>query len=107
MRRARNGQSTLEIAVLICVVIAAVLAMQIFMKRAVQGRLRASSDSIGTQWDPLNATYTTVSTSDGARHDELSQSGYSKSEFSGAGEVSERKSTADETVAAATSDKLF
>lgn len=47
----RKGQSTLEYAVVIVVVVAALLAMQIYMKRGVQGKLRESTDSIGEQFD--------------------------------------------------------
>lgn len=46
----RKGQSTLEYAVIIAVVVAGLLAMQTYMKRAVQGKLRQSTDSIGEQY---------------------------------------------------------
>ena len=50
MRR-NKGQSTLEYAVIIAVVAAALLLMQIYFKRAVQGKMRESTDDIGKQYD--------------------------------------------------------
>lgn len=50
--RRRGGQSTLEYAVVIAVVVAAAVAMQIYMKRGVQGKLRAATDDIGGQFSP-------------------------------------------------------
>ena len=50
----KKGQSVLEYAVLIVVVVAAVLAVQIYLRRAYQGRVRSSIDSIGQQYDTGN-----------------------------------------------------
>ena len=54
MRRmlGKRGQSTLEYAVLIVVIIAALIAMQVYLKRGIQGRVRESSDQIGEQFSP-------------------------------------------------------
>ena len=61
----RKGQSTVEYAVLIVVVIAALLAMSIFMKRGVMGKARESTDQIGEQFTPLTTSndYTRTFTS--------------------------------------------
>lgn len=48
----RRGQGTLEYVTLVVVVIAALLAMQLYMKRGVQGKLRSSADDIGEQFSP-------------------------------------------------------
>ncbi len=48
----KKGQSTLEYAVLIVVIIAALIAMQVYLKRGIQGRMRESSDQIGEQFSP-------------------------------------------------------
>lgn len=50
----KKGQSTLEYAVIIACVVAALLSMQIYIKRAMQGRLRKISDDIGEQYAPVN-----------------------------------------------------
>ncbi len=51
MLRRIKGQSILEYAMIIAVVVGALLAIQIYMKRGLQGRLRESSDQIGEQFD--------------------------------------------------------
>ncbi len=52
--RKRKGQSTLETAVLIMIVIGALLSIQIYIKRGVQGRLRSAADDIGDQYSAGN-----------------------------------------------------
>jgi Flp pilus assembly pilin Flp len=53
----RKGQSTLEYAVLIVIIIAALLAMNQYIKRGLQGRLKSSTDDIGDQFSPGNTNY--------------------------------------------------
>ena len=53
-RAGRRGQSTAEYAIVISVVIAAVIGMQLYMKRGLQAKARAVTDR-----------YTRVSTSNG------------------------------------------
>ncbi len=50
----KRGQSTLEYAVLIIVIIGALISIQVYIKRGVQGRLKDSSDQIGDQFSPGN-----------------------------------------------------
>lgn len=45
----------METAILIMVIVAALFAMQIYLKRGIQGQLRDAATSIGEQYDP-NAT---------------------------------------------------
>jgi hypothetical protein len=52
----RHGQTVLETAVLIVILVAALVAMQVYMKRGIQGRLRENMDSIGGQYDPERTT---------------------------------------------------
>ena len=66
MRRtfSKSGQSTLEYAILILIVIVALLAMQTYLKRGIQGRMRESSDNIGEAYSPGYTTSTfTMTTS--------------------------------------------
>jgi len=44
------GQSAVEYAVLIAALVGALITMQIYVKRAVSGSFRESSDSIGDQY---------------------------------------------------------
>ena len=62
---ARSGQSTLEYAILITIIIAALISMQIFIKRGVAGRLRQASSDIGEQYSVGNTNIleTTTTTS--------------------------------------------
>lgn len=51
-----KGQSVMETAILVLVIVAALIAMQVYLKRGIQGRLRASVESIGEQYDPQATT---------------------------------------------------
>ena len=53
---AKKGQSTLEYAIIIAVIAAALVAMQTYIKRGVQGKLRSSTDEIGEQYSPGQTT---------------------------------------------------
>ena len=50
----KKAQSTLEYAILIIVIIAALISIQVYIKRGVQGRLKSSADDIGDQFSPGN-----------------------------------------------------
>lgn len=52
MKLTRQGQSTVEMAVLVAVIVSALLVMQIYMKRAAMGKLRDSTDQLGEQFEP-------------------------------------------------------
>lgn len=51
MLKNKKGQNTLEYAIVIAAVIGALLAINLYLKKGVQGRLRESSDQIGKQFD--------------------------------------------------------
>jgi len=70
-----TAQSTVEYALLIAVVIAALVAMQYYLKGASQGRLRESADQIGSQWDPATGKYTTKISSKQSRSDVVTTDG--------------------------------
>ncbi len=50
MKKNKKGQSTLEYAILIIIIIAALLSLQTYVKRGVSGRLKSSADDIGDQY---------------------------------------------------------
>ncbi len=67
--RKMKGQSTLEYAVLIIIVIGALLSIQMYIKRGIQGRLRSAADDIGDQYDPGNVNYRVHTTVVSNTHD--------------------------------------
>ena len=50
----KKGQSTLEYAILIIIIIGALLSIQVYIKRGVQGRLKQATDDIGDQFSVGN-----------------------------------------------------
>jgi Flp pilus assembly pilin Flp len=54
---AKRGQSTLEYAVVIAVIVGALLASSVYIKRGIQGRFKQSSDDIGEQFSPGASRY--------------------------------------------------
>jgi archaellum component FlaG (FlaF/FlaG flagellin family) len=52
--RKKKAQNTLEYALLIAAVVAGVIAMQYWVKRGFQGKMKESSDDIGQQFAPGN-----------------------------------------------------
>jgi len=50
----KKGQSTLEYAIIVVVVVGALIAMQWYIKGGYQGKLRQSSDDMGQQFSPTN-----------------------------------------------------
>ena len=48
----RKGQSTLEYALIIAVVVGGLLLMQHYVKRGYSGRLKSAADEMGEQFDP-------------------------------------------------------
>lgn len=62
MFMSKKGQSTLEYAIIVVVIVAALIIMQVYIKRGVQGKLRDSSDDIGQQYSPgiTTGSYTTT-----------------------------------------------
>jgi len=57
LTKLRKGQSSLEYAALIGVVVGAVVLMSTYMRRSVEGSLRENSDSIGDQYSYENGSY--------------------------------------------------
>ena len=78
--RRKKGQSTLEYAILIVVILAALLTIQTYMKRSVQGKIRSASDDIGDQFKvgSQNETKRTMSHSEST---DTFKSGVSKTQL--------------------------
>ncbi len=48
----RRAQSTLEYALIVAVVVGGLIAMQVYVKRGLQGKLKESADQLGEQYSP-------------------------------------------------------
>jgi hypothetical protein len=53
-RKRKKGQSTLEYAILVIIIIGALLSLQVYIKRGVGGRLKSAADDIGDQYSDGN-----------------------------------------------------
>ena len=53
-KKRKRGQSTLEYAILIIIIIGALLSIQVYIKRGIQGRLKSATDDIGDQFSVGN-----------------------------------------------------
>ena len=60
--RKKKAQSTLEYAILIIIVIGALLSIQVYIKRGIQGRLNSATDDIGEQYSPGNTNIKKITT---------------------------------------------
>lgn len=96
----KKGQSTLEYALIIAVIIAGLLMMQHYVKRGYSGKLKSSADDMGEQFDPAaySANFTVKSISQvnqtvkagntTSTYVDLGSEGYS-----GYGRIQEKKTT--------------
>jgi exopolysaccharide biosynthesis protein len=51
----KKAQSTLEYAIVIFAIIAALLSMQVYIRRGIQGKMRSTADEISVQqYEPKN-----------------------------------------------------
>jgi uncharacterized protein (UPF0333 family) len=51
MFKNKKGQSALEYALVVAVAVIALLAVNMYMRKGIQGRLKESTDQIGRQFD--------------------------------------------------------
>ena len=75
-----NGQTTVEYAVIIAVVVAALLGMQIYMKGGLSGKLRESADQVGEQFSPTAYKAKMRTTNTSASRETLYADGLKKGE---------------------------
>ena len=110
MLRKKRGQSTAEYAIVIGLVIAAAVAMQIYVKRSLQGKIKDAVDYTDpdttavipvttAQYEPYYNTQDVTSTRQGSTLSETTNGGGVVRTIQGAGDVSTR--TGSTTVEAA------
>ncbi|MFA5351448.1 MAG: hypothetical protein WC357_09015 [Candidatus Omnitrophota bacterium] len=95
-RRSSRGQSTLEYVILLGFVVAALIAMGVYMKRGFQGKLRESTDQIGEQYSAGNTTSEYTTTTDMQQNEVVSPGGVSTTTIS----KNQQIRTGSETVSA-------
>jgi len=85
MRRLFNkrAQSTLEYAILIAVVVGALIGMQTYVKRGLQGRLKAASDDVGSQFEPGTTNTTSFVVTAPQRTESTTDEGSQRTESTG------------------------
>ncbi len=52
----RKGQSTLEYAIVVAIIVGGLLAMQFYVKRGWEGKLKTAADDMGEQFEPAKFT---------------------------------------------------
>lgn len=77
----KRGNSIIEYSMLIAIICAAILSLQIYVKRAVQGRAKASTDVIGEQFSAGNSSYTNSLLVKSERKETTTPQGETKSIF--------------------------
>lgn len=94
--RRNRGQSTLEYGILITVVVGAFLAMAVFMKRGISGKIKDTSNEIGEQYSVGHTTSSYTTTTDTTTAETLTNAGISTTSIT----KDERDTKGSETVAA-------
>ena len=95
-----RGQSTLEYVILLGFVVAALIAMGIYMKRGMAGKLRESTDQIGEQYSPEHTTSDYTTTSDMTQTETVSSGGVTHTDV-----ASTQQKTGSEAVEALSVEK--
>jgi len=52
----RKAQNIVEYTILLCIVLSALLIMQVYIKRSYQGRLKSEADTLGPQYSAGHTT---------------------------------------------------
>lgn len=72
----KMAQSTAEFAIVISIVIGAIVAMQIYVKRALQARVRTASDGLGSgQYEPYYLQQNSTQDTSGNENEGLATGG--------------------------------
>lgn len=86
----KKGQGILEYAMILAIVVAVIVAIQLYVKRALEGKFKQSADQIGEQFTTAE-TYTIETQSQSARREQTlagltpGTDGWTRSEIQGGG----------------------
>jgi len=89
----RGAQSTLEYALIVAVVVGGLIAMQVYVKRGLQGKLKESADQLGEQYSPGYTTGTVAVTTTSTSNETLASGTTSTSSTTNQGVVSSDDTT--------------
>lgn len=89
----RRAQSTLEYALMIAVVVGALIAMQVYVKRGLQGKLKSATDDIGEQYSPGYTTGVVTVDSTTNTHENLAGGVTTSNSITGQNRVSDDQTT--------------
>ncbi len=67
-----RGQSTLEYAFVVAVIVGALIAMQIYIKRSMEGKMKSTSDEIGEGYSAHSSKYVNTTNSESDSHETIS-----------------------------------
>jgi uncharacterized protein (UPF0333 family) len=96
-----KGQTTLEYIILIVIIIAALLTIQGYLKRGIQGRLRSSADDIGEQYESTATNHTRTTRVASVTNERTTQAG----EFTGF--IGQENKTVDESYNTANAEIVY
>ncbi len=72
LKRMHKGQTILEYTLIVVIILGVIIAMQVYVKRGIQGRWKSAADDFGGQYDPRNVNalikYSTQSNSQSMVH---------------------------------------
>lgn len=80
-QRSKRGQVTVEVAILFLFVVAALVAMGLYLQRAAAGGVKSNADSLGTQFSavkPWTSTTTSKTTENKAIIDTTQDTKYNQ-----------------------------
>ncbi len=93
-----KGQSTLEYVILIGFIVSALIAMGVYMKRGVQGKLRESTDQVGEQYSVKNVTSDYSMDTNTIQHESVIKLGAGKTQTTTNISVNKQDKSGSETV---------
>lgn len=83
-----SGQSTLEYAFVIAVIVGALIAMQIYIKRSMEGKMKSTSDEIGEGYSARNSKYENITETTSNSNEKIAPGNYTTDTFPTGGVVS-------------------
>jgi len=81
MPGSKRGNAIAEYSLFIAIICVVIISMQIYVKRAIQGRAKASTDMVGEQFSADNSSYLNATIVKSTRKETTTPQGEAKSEL--------------------------